>query len=163
MLNDLKELFPNLTEEQYSKTLKLCSNIEITALEHLIPDLTEDYEYSEILKHCSNIDSNENAKFIELDTLKQLLPTLTKKQYSTILKHCSNIAAQSITDEFFSGKKSLFPKSKKSKTQKNLSFTAKNLKKTKVYYVRVRAYTLDSKGRKVYGKWSSTKKVKIKK
>ena len=56
-----------------------------------------------------------------------------------------------------------FTKSKKSKTQKNLSFTAKNLKKTKVYYVRVRAYTLDSKGRKVYGKWSSTKKVKIKK
>ncbi len=148
LLNDLKELFPNLTEEQYSKTLKLCSNIEITALEHLIPDLTEDYEYSEILKHCSNIDSNENAKFIELDTLKQLLPTLTKKQYSTILKHCSNIAAQSITDEFFSGKKSLFPKSKKSKKLKKLKaekIIEKNIedKDTKIYnktlYLRIAA------------------------
>ena len=145
LLNDLKELFPNLTEEQYSKTLKLCSNIEITALEHLIPDLTEDYEYSEILKHCSNIDSNENAKFIELDTLKQLLPTLTKKQYSTILKHCSNIAAQSITDEFFSGKKSLFPKSKKSKKLKAEKIIEKNIedKDTKIYkktlYLRIAA------------------------
>lgn len=145
LLNDLKELFPNLTEEQYSKTLKLCSNIEITALEHLIPDLTEDYEYSEILKHCSNIDSNENAKFIELDTLKQLLPTLTKKQYSTILKHCSNIAAQSITDEFFSGKKSLFPKSKKSKKLKAEKIIEKNIedKDTEIYnktlYLRIAA------------------------
>ena len=31
-----------------------------------------------------------------------------------------------------------------------------------INYVRVRAYTL-SNGKKVYGKWSSVKKVKIKK
>ena len=61
-----------------------------------------------------------------------------------------------------------FTKSKKSKTikgnsNKSLTFTAKNLKKSKVYYVRVRAYKTDAKGKKVYGKWSTVKKVTIKK
>ena len=42
------------------------------------------------------------------------------------------------------------------------AYPSKKLKKKKTYYVRVRAYTL-SNGKKVYGKWSSVKKVKIKK
>lgn len=63
---------------------------------------------------------------------------------------------------------SKFKKSRKSKTikgntSKSLTFTAKNLKKSKVYYVRVRAYKTDAKGKKVYGKWSAVKKVTIKK
>ena len=58
---------------------------------------------------------------------------------------------------------SKFKKSKKSKTLSQLTFTAKNLKKSKTYYVRVRAYTKDSKGKKVYGKWSTVKKITIKK
>ena len=61
-----------------------------------------------------------------------------------------------------------FTKSRKSKTikgntSKSLTYTAKNLKKSKVYYVRVRAYKTDAKGKKVYGKWSTIKKVTIKK
>ncbi|MCR5272329.1 MAG: hypothetical protein K6E13_05025 [Lachnospiraceae bacterium] len=36
-------------------------------------------------------------------------------------------------------------------------------KKGKTYYVRVRAYKKDSKGTKIYGSWTSVKKVKIKK
>ena len=36
-------------------------------------------------------------------------------------------------------------------------------KKGKTYYARVRAYAKDSKGNKIYGKWSAKKKVKIKK
>ena len=63
---------------------------------------------------------------------------------------------------------SRFTKNKKSKTikgntTKSLSFTSSRLKKSKVYYVRVRAYKTDVNGKKVYGKWSSVKKVKIKK
>ncbi len=53
-------------------------------------------------------------------------------------------------------------KSKKAKTTKKTSITIKNLKKGKTYYVRVRAYKLDGK-KKVYGKWSSVKKIKVKK
>ena len=37
----------------------------------------------------------------------------------------------------------------------------KKLKKGKTYYVRVRAYKKDSTGRKVYGKYSTVKKIKI--
>ena len=61
-----------------------------------------------------------------------------------------------------------FTKSAKAKpikgnSNKSLSLTVKNLKKSKIYYVRVRAFKTDAKGKRVYGKWSSVKKVKIKK
>ena len=56
-----------------------------------------------------------------------------------------------------------FTKSKKSKSLNKLTLTIKKLKKGKTYYVRVRAYNKDSDGNKVYGKWSTVKKVKIKK
>ena len=53
-------------------------------------------------------------------------------------------------------------KKAKSKTVKSSAVTLKKLKKKKTYFVRVRAYKL-ANGKKVYGKWSSVKKVKIKK
>ena len=46
------------------------------------------------------------------------------------------------------------------KTLKKQSITFKT-KKGKTYYVRVRAYKLDSTGSKVYGKWSVIKTIKI--
>ena len=46
---------------------------------------------------------------------------------------------------------------------KSTSKTITKLKKGKTYYVKVRAYTKDSKGKKVYGKYSNVKKVKIQK
>lgn len=56
-----------------------------------------------------------------------------------------------------------FTKSCKKKTTKKISLAIKKLKKKKTYYVRVRAYRVDSNGNKKYGKWSTVKKVKIKK
>ena len=53
-------------------------------------------------------------------------------------------------------------KKAKSKTVKSTSVTLKKLKKKTTYFVRVRAYKAVD-GKKVYGKWSSVKKVKIKK
>ena len=61
---------------------------------------------------------------------------------------------------------SMDKKFKKAVTKKNTaktSYTIKKLKKGKTYYVRIRAYKLDSTGGKVYGKYSSVKKVKISK
>ena len=55
-----------------------------------------------------------------------------------------------------------FSKSKKSKTLSKLTFTAKKLKKGKTYYIRVRAYNLNSSKKKVYGKWSKRKSVYVK-
>ena len=57
-------------------------------------------------------------------------------------------------------------KFKKAVTKKNTaktSYTISKLKKGKTYYVRIRAYKVDSIGKKVYGKYSSVKKVKISK
>ena len=53
-----------------------------------------------------------------------------------------------------------FTKGKQTLTVTKQSAVFKNLKK-KTYYVKVRAYKVDSTGTKVYGKYSSVKKVKI--
>lgn len=53
-------------------------------------------------------------------------------------------------------------KSAKKVTTTSLTKTVKNLNKGKTYYVKVRAYKNDSTGSKVYGSYSSAKKVKIK-
>lgn len=53
-------------------------------------------------------------------------------------------------------------KSSKTTTTKKTSVTLKKLKKNKKYYVKVRAYKTDSAGKKVYGKYSSVKSVKVK-
>ena len=49
------------------------------------------------------------------------------------------------------------------KTTSKTNYTISKLKNKKTYYVRVRAYTKDSKGKIVYGKWSTVKKVQVKK
>ena len=57
-------------------------------------------------------------------------------------------------------------KFKKAVTKKNTaktSYTISKLKKGKIYYVRIRAYKIDSTGKKVYGKYSSVKKAKVSK
>ena len=53
-------------------------------------------------------------------------------------------------------------KKKKSVQTKKTKYTIKKLKKKKTYYIRVRAYKMNGR-KKVYGKWSTVKKVKIKK
>ena len=53
-------------------------------------------------------------------------------------------------------------KKKKSIQTKKTKYTIKKLKKNKTYYIRVRAYKMNGR-KKVYGKWSKVKKVKIKK
>ena len=54
-----------------------------------------------------------------------------------------------------------FKKAKK-KTVKYTFVTLKKLKKKKTYFIRIRAYKI-ADGKKAYGKWSTVKKVKIKK
>lgn len=54
-----------------------------------------------------------------------------------------------------------FKSSVKKFNTSSLSKTVKGLKKKKNYYVRVRAYQIDSTGSKVYGNYSKTKKVKV--
>lgn len=56
-----------------------------------------------------------------------------------------------------------FPKNEtKVRTTKKTTYTIKNLKKGTRYYVRVRAYKVNSINRKVFGSWSSVKNVRVK-
>jgi hypothetical protein len=52
-----------------------------------------------------------------------------------------------------------FTSGKKTVTTKALTYSLTNLKKGKTYYVKVRAYKLDSCGNRVYGKYSTLRKV----
>lgn len=56
---------------------------------------------------------------------------------------------------------SKFTRGKKVVNTTKRTKTIQKLKKGKTYYVRVRAYKKDSTGRKVYGKYSTVKKIKI--
>lgn len=58
---------------------------------------------------------------------------------------------------------SKFTQAKTSVDMKSTSKTITKMKKGKTYYVKVRAYVKDTKGKNVYGKYSNVKKVKIQK
>ena len=81
----------------------------------------------------------------------------TKKAYVTI----SSVKGAKGYEYAWSLKKNM--KSAKYKRTTSRYLTIKNLKKNKVYYVRVRAYQIDSTKNRVYGKWSNVRAVRIKK
>lgn len=61
----------------------------------------------------------------------------------------------------YSTSKKFSKSSSKTTTTTKTSKTLTKLTKNKTYYVKVRAYKLDSAGKKVYGKWSKVKTVKV--
>ena len=79
-----------------------------------------------------------------------------KKQAKLVIKKVKDAAGY----EVVYAKNKKFSKAKKLSTKKT-SVTLKKLKKG-TYYVKVRAYKTDAKGKKCYGSYSSVKKVKIK-
>ena len=106
---------------------------------------------------------DENATTLPSQTLR-LSETILQSMKNTkgkkiILKWKKVAGAKGYQLQYATSKKF---KAKKTKSTTKTKYTVKKLKKKKTYYVRVRAYTL-SNGKKVYGKWSSVKKVKIKK
>ena len=105
--------------------------------------------------------TNENTSVMEGAKVPRVkfskLKVSGKRKAKATWKKLTNISGYQI--QYAPNKK--FKKAK-SKTVKSTSVTIKKLKKKKTYFVRVRAYKLVD-GKKVYGKWSVVKKVKIKK
>lgn len=103
-------------------------------------------------------------------TAKPGKPTITakstgkKKVKITIKKKAKNTAGYqiqySLNKKFKSAKK--YKTKAKIKTTVEKSYTIKKLTSKKIWYVRVRAYTKDSAGNKIYGKYSSKKAVYVK-
>lgn len=101
------------------------------------------------------------AKWTKISVKKAGTPKLSNAKTKKLIvkyKKVSGVKGYEITY----ATNSKFKKGKKVTSTSKTSVTFKKMKKT-TYYVRVRAYKLDSAGKKVYGKYSSVKKIKIKK
>lgn len=101
------------------------------------------------------------AKWTKVKTSKtavKTLKSLKKKQMTVKLKKVSKVSGYEITY----ATNSKFTKGKKVVRTKGTTKTIKKLKSGKTYYVKVRAYKMDSTKKRVYSKYAKVKKVKIK-
>lgn len=96
-----------------------------------------------------------SVKATKITKTKRKKVSKTYYQYTLTLKNAKadGYRIEVSTKKSMKGKKTYWVK----KTTAKLK-----LKKGKTYYIRVRAYTTDSTKTKVYGKWSSIKKIKCK-
>jgi len=104
----------------------------------------------------------EKVKKPSNPTLKSVTNTKNLKMKVALKSSVSNAKGYEIT--YATNKK--FTKNKDTATiskATTLTKTISKLTKGKTYYVKVRAYTTDSAGNKVYGKYSNTISIKIKK
>ena len=76
------------------------------------------------------------------------------------IKNADGYTVQISKAKKFTGKQIIVKKNVK---KVNVTINSKKLKNKKKLYVRVRAYKLNVNGKKVYGKWSKVKRIKIKK
>lgn len=104
----------------------------------------------------SNASTSTGVK--SLAKVSSLKLKAKKKAFTATWKKVQNATKYQV--QYADSKKKL-EKAKK-KTVGKTSVTIKGLKKKKTYYVRVRAYMKKDK-KTIYGKWSSAKKIKIKK
>lgn len=116
-------------------------------------------------------ESYQNYKPTDFDLGFWLSINVSSYVKAPVLKACRNTAAKKLVVQYSKSKNATgyniaYSTSKKFKTSRTVNskkakVTLKKLKK-KTYYVRVRAYKLES-GKKYYSAWSNVKKVKIRK
>lgn len=82
------------------------------------------------------------------------------KKFTVAIKKVSMAKGYEI---LYSNSKSFADINQKTVSASATSYTTSKLVKGQTYYVKVRAYKVDSTGNKIYGKYSAVKKVKIKK
>ena len=102
------------------------------------------------------------AKWTKVKVAKASLTSAkNSKSKQILLKYKKVSGAKGYEISYSTNKK--FKKVVTKKNTAKTSYTISKLKKGKIYYVRIRAYKMDSTGKKVYGKYSSMKKVKVSK
>lgn len=104
----------------------------------------------------SNMTITAKWEKIKLKRAKVKIPKQHRKKYARV-----QISAKGTYDGFQIkiGKKTV---AKKSKVKKTKTILLGNFKSGKTYKVKARTYSIDSRGKKVYGKWSKVKKITIK-
>lgn len=117
----------------------------------------------------NNKNKNNNTDKITVSTVKKALKTsvvlATKKskkaKKATVkVKQVTKLKNVKYQVRYGTSKKL---KKYKTKTFKRNKFTLTKLKANKKYYVKVRAYVVTKNKKKVYGTWSKTKPIKVKK
>lgn len=94
---------------------------------------------------------------------KVTIKSVTSKKTSVTLKWKKVSGAKGYVVYRSTKKSSGFKAVKTFKKGSTVKFTNKKLKKNKTYYYKIRAYKLNSKGKKVFGKYSKVKKIRTKK
>ena len=126
------------------------------------------YTDAKFKKKIKTIESNAQcdytlyAKWTKVNVAKVSFKSAKNSKSKKILLKYKKISGAKGYEISYSTDK----KFKKAVTKKNTaktSYTISKLKKGKTYYVRIRAYKMDSTGKKVYGKYTSVKKVKVSK
>lgn len=83
------------------------------------------------------------------------------KKKKAVIKYKKVAAAKGYEIVYSTDKK--FRKGKRAVLTSSVNTTLSQLSKGRKYYIKVRAYKIDSTGRKVYGLYSSVKQVRVKK
>lgn len=110
-------------------------------------------------KKTTPVKETPKKKNISVPNRVKALKVKNKKKKTVVMTWRKVSGAKGYQIQYAPNKK--FTK-KKSKYTKKRKYTVKKLKRKKIWYFRVRAYKMNKK-KKVYGKWSKTKKVKIRK
>jgi len=100
------------------------------------------------------------AKWEKITVKKAAISSAKNSKKGQIVLNCKKLADVKGYEISYSTVKN-FKKDVVTKDTKKNTYTIKKLKKGTTYYVKIRAYQLDSTGKKVYGKYSAVKKVKI--
>lgn len=104
-------------------------------------------------------DSSKNSTTVTAPKAVKGLQVINQKPLTLVISWVSDVTVKGYEVQYAMDKK--FTKSLKKKTVKVNYTIMKKMKKSKTYYVRVRAYKLQG-NKKVYGKWTKIKKIKIK-
>lgn len=110
-------------------------------------------------------NSNANAgseaeKAVVTKPKKATIKKLTSPKKKTMKVKIKKISADGYQVVYAKNKK--FTKGKKKKITKKSTVVIKKLKRKTKYFVKVRAYRVKANGKKVYGKYSKVKRIKIK-
>lgn len=104
------------------------------------------------------VKNKNKQKIVQLANVK-ITSLKNKKTKSVTVKWKKIIGARGYQLQYSTSSKF---KGKKTKNTKSITCLCKKLKKNKKYYFRIRAYRISDK-KKIYGCWSKTKKITVKK
>lgn len=122
---------------------------------------TNDYLEKEIEVNVSEESINDSTVNSMVSAPKKVKLTVKKGKKKATLKWSKLSSVSGYQIQMSKKKKKAFKTIKTIKKATKVKFVKKKLKSKKTYYFRVRAYVVNG-SKKIYGKWSTVKKVKVK-